>query len=672
MKQHFLFLTFLAVCLSLFTFPIVAAQLSLDEVDAGQLGCLVRADDNKAVQVMNNFLYELYNFINVYDTICVRDGEDAANNTNEQIFSGTQELQAFENATMGSINLRFARFANDEVYYFTCDAVGFEADVYRWNFSDGTILLSTRGEAAHRFFDEGEYTIECEAASPTMIAQGEISLNVDIVSGDPDNNNNINDTDVIDDDNNSSNKNNSVNNVSNVSNANVSANITGNISANVSQNQNNRASVELRVKEWYPKRNSYVFECVATGTGFTPQTYSWYYGDGDKLLNIVNGNTFHTFEENGQYTIRCEGHDANGNVHVTDEMTINVREAQPLNLPDTSLSLSARQVGEREYILSCDSQGYTATNFYWYFGDDTKLEDIDEGAVFHRYDTNAPVSVTCQGYGFINDTYVGEQAMLTVGANEQIAPANDVDERDERNNRSNDTAPAEESDLITVCHIEGSMDNQRTMRVNRAALPAHMEHGDRVGPCDGNATFVDDGNMSDDDMNASVDNDTSVNGRSNMTVETMDEEEQNQQVQDDEQDQVDDQQGVGNQTAESAEQNQTEGNMTDSADGVDNNADQTGNETDPMNATDDAQDAGDTPVDNTPDQNDNTDNQTNDDPNLIIIGDDSPDQQEETDELQSEDQSDESEEENRSDESDNSQDQDSGVDVDDGGVSVVI
>jgi hypothetical protein len=43
---------------------------------------------------------------------------------------------------------------------------------------------------------------------------------------------------------------------------------------------------------------------------------------------------------------------------------------------------------------------------------------------------------------------------------------------------------------VTICHRTGSKKNPfRTIRVSRNAVPAHLRHGDAVGPC-GSATFT--------------------------------------------------------------------------------------------------------------------------------------------------------------------------------------
>ena len=52
---------------------------------------------------------------------------------------------------------------------------------------------------------------------------------------------------------------------------------------------------------------------------------------------------------------------------------------------------------------------------------------------------------------------------------------------------------------VTLCHIPpGNPDNAHTITVGASAVPAHLAHGDTLGPCpDGQAAAQDNGNRSD-------------------------------------------------------------------------------------------------------------------------------------------------------------------------------
>lgn len=79
--------------------------------------------------------------------------------------------------------------------------------------------------------------------------------------------------------------------------------------ANITHSQAQNVSVDLHIMKWYPKGPDFVFVCNATG--FTPTSYSWFYGDGHKLLNIVNRNTYHVYESLGDFTVSCTAHGDN-------------------------------------------------------------------------------------------------------------------------------------------------------------------------------------------------------------------------------------------------------------------------------------------------------------------------------------------------------------------------
>lgn len=76
----------------------------------------------------------------------------------------------------------------------------------------------------------------------------------------------------------------------------------------------------LYVKAWYPKGPDYVFVCNVTG--FTPTAYSWWYGDGHKLINITNGDTYHVYESLGNHTVACIGTDGNNSAGAAIDITV--------------------------------------------------------------------------------------------------------------------------------------------------------------------------------------------------------------------------------------------------------------------------------------------------------------------------------------------------------------
>jgi hypothetical protein len=68
-------------------------------------------------------------------------------------------------------------------------------------------------------------------------------------------------------------------------------------------NTTNGTSVTLSIAPWFPQGRSYVFVCNATG--FTPTSYDWVFGDGNKQLNSANKDVYYTYAASGPYTVQC-------------------------------------------------------------------------------------------------------------------------------------------------------------------------------------------------------------------------------------------------------------------------------------------------------------------------------------------------------------------------------
>ena len=46
------------------------------------------------------------------------------------------------------------------------------------------------------------------------------------------------------------------------------------------------------------------------------------------------------------------------------------------------------------------------------------------------------------------------------------------------------TMPASAEDRVTICHVPpGNPNNRHTITVSASAVPAHLAHGDSLGPC---------------------------------------------------------------------------------------------------------------------------------------------------------------------------------------------
>jgi len=67
----------------------------------------------------------------------------------------------------------------------------------------------------------------------------------------------------------------------------------------------------------------------------------------------------------------------------------------------------------------------------------------------------------------------------------------------------------------SICHESGKSGNYHTISVSVNAVPAHMRHGDFMGPCNGNTLYDENENDIDDDENDSDDDETIGNDENN-------------------------------------------------------------------------------------------------------------------------------------------------------------
>jgi hypothetical protein len=155
-------------------------------------------------------------------------------------------------------------------YVFVCEA---ESNTYRWDFGDGSQQTGYEDTVYHVYGSAGAKTVTCV----TETGAGSLSINVQTES-------------------------------------------TGGQTNNSNQTNTTARTFDLYVKAWYPKDNDYVFVCSTPD--MTPDSYNWFYGDGEKLLNIQNGDTYHRYKNTGTYTVTCEAHE-NGQT-LTDALTVTV------------------------------------------------------------------------------------------------------------------------------------------------------------------------------------------------------------------------------------------------------------------------------------------------------------------------------------------------------------
>lgn len=236
-------------------------------------------------------------------------------------------------------------------------------------------------------------------------------------------------------------------------------------------------SASIAVKDFYPQTGAYVFECNTPG--FTPASFSWFYGDGMKGLEIPNQNVFHTYLANGGYNVICRAHDAAGNVVRDASLDVSINDIPRRNtcsvmqnspaiceggeIVDQGFGSSCRKVvcqndeDERE-VLVCDKP--SADNPLYF-----EMYEI-------RSDNDAMricIAGTCIGpeEGFARSGF------LFCNPGEPFPDGNGTD--DGRNTTGGTTR-------VTLCHNPLG-NNPRTITVDDNAVPAHLAHGDRRGAC---------------------------------------------------------------------------------------------------------------------------------------------------------------------------------------------
>lgn len=83
---------------------------------------------------------------------------------------------------------------------------------------------------------------------------------------------------------------------------------------------NTTSSVALSIAPWYPQGSSYVFRC--TTSGYIPTAYNWIFGDGQKQLNSINKDVYHTYSLPGKYTVQCNAR--NSETSLWDSLNVTV------------------------------------------------------------------------------------------------------------------------------------------------------------------------------------------------------------------------------------------------------------------------------------------------------------------------------------------------------------
>jgi hypothetical protein len=155
----------------------------------------------------------------------------------------------------------------------------------------------------------------------------------------------------------------------------------------------------LYVKDPYPKGADYVFVCELESP-----TYDWSYGDGEKLFDVKNKDTFHTFRESGRYSVTCSGENGETEfISVNAEVPLTAEDAtqEQLVTAESSAEIAFQNAGEgntretpEQRLLRKNNGGYLLT-----VGDAPYLDtptpwEMNLKAQYEYYQQATEVSVT--------------------------------------------------------------------------------------------------------------------------------------------------------------------------------------------------------------------------------------------------------------------------------------
>jgi len=164
-------------------------------------------------------------------------------------------------------------------------------------------------------------------------------------------------------------------------------------------------SVEIVVKDWFPQNASYVFECRTPG--YTPESYDWEFGDGHKLYDMAVFDNYHTYADNGNYTVSCSV-DVNG-ITTTGTLDLEVMSYDP----ELSISIAPWYPKGGHYVFTCDATYWTPESYDWEFGDGELLYDRLVNDQYHVYEANGNYTLICAAKEDANP-YVVTQTVIEV------------------------------------------------------------------------------------------------------------------------------------------------------------------------------------------------------------------------------------------------------------------
>jgi hypothetical protein len=246
-----------------------------------------------------------------------------------------------------SVDLKIKSKLNDNEFVFLCKD-NYNSDSYSWFYGDGNQkLLIKNKETTHIFKKSGTYKVKCIAHRKEIGIEKSGIIEVNVLTGNS----------KIEND---------------LRNSNTAAN----------------PSVDLIIKPPYPKKNEFVFIC---DDEFDTKKYSWFYGDGEKQIEIMNRDTFHRYKNSGNYEVKCVSHKSG----ITKSGKISVIVDDLVNNPSVDLKIKAYYPKKKEFVFVCDDN-FKANKFSWWYGDGEKQIRIKNRDTFHRYKESGTYNVKCE------------------------------------------------------------------------------------------------------------------------------------------------------------------------------------------------------------------------------------------------------------------------------------
>lgn len=182
-------------------------------------------------------------------------------------------------------------------------------------------------------------------------------------------------------------------------------------------------TASLTIKEWYPKGLEYVFICE---TNKPALYFTWYYDDGEKQIEILNQDTFHRYQAEGNYSVRCIAHtflfesaEAELFIKARDTSTSTVPEVdlsppladdegeeeqeqppideeQPLaEVPQVDLIVAPNFPMDNNFVFNCEASNFVPTSYTFTFSDGHE-ETRPVNDIFHTFYQEGQHAVSCR------------------------------------------------------------------------------------------------------------------------------------------------------------------------------------------------------------------------------------------------------------------------------------